>query len=96
MRIDPRVLFCVSDALPCFTFIKFDSRWQMMTDEVKWSVAHQPDSLKAVSGQPLTGSSGVRPDAFWVVCVFFFFFLNFAVTLVQRQGGDVSVSVLVM
>lgn len=35
MRIDPEVLFCVSDGLLCFGFIKFDSRTQMMTDEVK-------------------------------------------------------------
>ena len=50
MRIDPEVLFCVSDALLCFCVIKFGSPAQMMMDEVRWSMIHQRDFLKVVSG----------------------------------------------
>lgn len=42
MRIDLEVVFCVSDGLLRFTFIKTGLCTQMMTDEDSWSVNHQP------------------------------------------------------
>jgi len=65
MCIDPEVLFCVTDGLLCFSFIKFGLHTQMMMDEVSRSLIHQRDFQK--EPQDIFQLSGMRSDVFWAV-----------------------------
>lgn len=64
MHIDPEVLFCVIDGLPCFSFIKCDThKWWLMKSAEAWFIS----TIFKSSLRTSFSCRELDPDAFWRV-----------------------------